>query len=187
MNATDPKVQLVARARRGDPQAWRLLVDTYQIMLLRVACRCGLNREDACDVAQTTWTVCVERLGQLADDAAFVGWLLTIARHESYRVAAQTRRCEPRDLEAAVPGVLANAPDDVAGEVSRRDEVEHLRRAIADLPAHQRAVLRTLTSSANLDYAGMARELGVPVGSLGPTRARALRWLRVDPRLALAG
>jgi RNA polymerase sigma factor (sigma-70 family) len=187
MNTTDPKVLLVARARRGDAQAWRLLVDSYQSLLLRVACRCGLNRDDSCDVAQTTWTVCVERLDQLENDAAFVGWLIAIARRESYRVAAQTRRCVPRDFETAAPGVLANAPDDVAGEVSRRDEVERLRRAIADLPAHQRAVLRTLTSSPNLDYAAMARQLGVPVGSLGPTRARALKRLRVDPRLALAG
>ncbi len=181
--ALDP----VGRARGGDPLAWGDLVKRYNRALTRVALRCGLSEDDAADVVQTTWLICVEKLDQLCDDAALLGWLITITRREAYRVATQVRRCEPRDVDALQVGRGCRAVDDVAVEVCRRDELAQLSCAIDDLPARQRSLLRLLSGTERVDYVAAAQELGVPVGSLGPTRARAVQRLRRDPRLALAG
>jgi RNA polymerase sigma factor (sigma-70 family) len=186
----DDRNATVASARRGDPQAWRTLVQNYHAVLLHIGQQCGLSPDDAADVAQTTWTVCVEKLNQLADDTAFLGWMMTICRREAYRVAAQARRCEPHDLDTYPFAALHRAHgagEDVASEVSRRDELARLSSAIDDLPPRQRTVLRALARHDDADYATTARNLGVPIGSLGPTRARAVKRLRADPRLALAG
>jgi len=177
----------VGRARVGDPQAWGDLVQRYSAALTRVALRCGLSPDDAADVVQTTWMICVEKLGQLSDDAALLGWLITITRREAYRVATQVRRCEPCDVDALPVARIGRSVDDIAVEVCRRDELAQLSSAIGDLPARQRSVMRLLSGQDRVDYVTAARELGVPVGSLGPTRARAVQRLRRDPRLALAG
>jgi RNA polymerase sigma factor (sigma-70 family) len=177
----------VGLARSGDPCAWGDLVRRYSCPLTRVALRCGLSADDAADVVQTTWLICVEKLDQLCDDAALLGWLITITRREAYRVATQARRCEPCDVDALPAGRGVRCADDVAVEVCRRDDLARLSSAIGDLPARQRSVLRLLSATERVDYLTAARELGVPVGSLGPTRARAVQRLRRDPRLALAG
>ena len=184
----------VARARAGDPAAWSRLVRRYEGLLRHVARSFRLSRDDVDDVVQQTWLICVQRLHQLQDDACFVGWLATVCRHEATRHLARSRRCEPLDpaaeaLDVGRPvgrGALTD-DGDLVGDVVLREDLANLRRAIADLPPRQRDVLRALSSEDFTDYAATARTIGVPVGSLGPTRARALVRLQADPRLALAG
>lgn len=182
----------VARARAGDAAAWCAVVRRYDRLLRYIARGYRLGRDDVEDVVQQTWLICVQRIHQLQDDACFVGWLTTVCRHECTRLLGRSRRCEPVDptTDALVGAsvVLGPAPaEDVLGDLVRRDDLRNLRRAIADLPPRQREVLGALTNDRYDDYASAAAGLGVPVGSLGPTRARAVARLAADPRLALAG
>lgn len=183
----------VARARAGDAAAWSRLVRRYEGLLRHVARGFRLSRDDAEDVVQQTWLICVERLHQLQDDACFVGWVATVCRRECTRHVNRGRRCEPVDPAAEVfdgaraPGRGAAGADDVLADLVRREDLANLRRAIDALPPRQRDVLRALSAADFTDYVTAAQRVGVPVGSLGPTRARALVRLQADPRLALAG
>ena len=182
----------VARARAGDPAAWSRLVRRYEGLLRHVARSFRLSRDDVDDVVQQTWLICVQRLHQLQDDACFVGWLATVCRHECLRLVTRGRRCEPVDptaevLDAGGERLAVPPAGDPADELERREDLTNLRAAIDGLPPRQRDVLRALCADDFIDYASTARRIGVPVGSLGPTRARALVRLQADPRLALAG
>lgn len=184
----------VARARAGDQAAWSALVRRYERLLRHIARSFRLGGDDVEDVVQQTWLICVERLHQLQDDACFVGWLSTVCRHECTRHVTRARRCEPVDPTADVlggtpPQGRCADPDaeDLADLLAHREDLANLRAAIDALPARQRDVLRALSSADFDDYVSTALRTGIPVGSLGPTRRRALARLQTDPRLALAG
>lgn len=183
--AGDSPREQVAAARRGDPAAWQSLVEEHNKLLHWVAASHDLDAHDRADLVQSVWVTCLEKIGQLHDDAAFTGWLVTIARRMCWQMVERGRRCRPVDM--TVLSELGQAEQDVAAEVARRDQGERLWEAVADLPEHQRRVIHALAENDGPDYAATARRLGMPIGSLGPTRARAVRRLRRDPRLALVG
>jgi RNA polymerase sigma factor (sigma-70 family) len=183
--------ELVRRALEGDHRAWELIVERHQSLLWWMARQFRLNTEDAADAVQLTWLRCLEHLHQLTDEAALGSWLVTICRRECYRLvtrrSAEVLLAELEEHERVSPdrfgGGGAPDPCDV---VARRDERTRLRAAIDELPPRPRSVLTALLSHDDEGYAEIARQLGVPIGSLGPTRNRALARLRSDPRLALA-
>lgn len=182
-------VELVRRALEGDARAWELIVERHQSLLWWTARQFRLGSDDAADVVQLTWLRCLEHLHQLVDEAALGGWLVTICRRECYRLV--TRRGAEVPLaeweeERVAEGWFGGGSPDPCDLVARRDERARLRQAIEQLPARPRAVLHALLAEPDRGYAEIARELRVPIGSLGPTRNRALARLRADPGLALA-
>lgn len=193
-STTEDHAADVTRARAGDQAAWSSLVRRYEGLLRHIARGFRLSRDDVEDVVQQTWLVCVERVHQVQDDACFVGWLSTVCRHECLRHVRRSRRCEPLDpaaeaLDTGRPVGRHDRPEaaDPVADLVLREDLANLHRAIDELPARQRDVLRALAAPGFTDYASTARLIGVPVGSLGPTRGRALVRLQADPRLALAG
>jgi len=180
--------ELVRRALAGEARAWDLIVERHQSLLWWMARQFRLGTDDAADAVQLTWLRCLEHLHQLTDTTALGSWLVTICRRECYRLvsrrSAEVLRGEWDDNQAS-DWFTAAAPDpcDVA---TRHDERERLRAAIEELPARPRSVLLALLTHESEGYAQIAADLGVPVGSLGPTRNRALARLRSDPRLVLA-
>jgi RNA polymerase sigma factor (sigma-70 family) len=114
---------------------------------------------------------------------------VTICRRECYRLVTRrnTEVLLPEwedEQQQASDWFTAQAPDP-CDVVTRRDERTRLHQAIEQLPPRPRSVLQALLTHEGQGYAEIADQLGVPVGSLGPTRNRALARLRVDPRLAL--
>ena len=176
--------ELVAGIRAGDETAWRALRERYEPLLRWLARQCGLPAEDAADAVQLTWLRCLEHIGQLTDAARLSGWLATICRRECIRLAARTHREIPVSTTgiAQLTAARTQAPDPCA-EVALRDQCTRLRRAIMALPDRQRAVLAELISRDDQSYLDLSRRLGIPVGSIGPTRQRAVSRLRLDPRL----
>jgi RNA polymerase sigma factor (sigma-70 family) len=183
--------ELVRRARSGDAAAWEQIVDRHQSLLWWLARQFRLNTEDAADVVQLTWLKCLEHLDQLTDVEALGGWLSTICRRECLRLTGRrgqevlVSELEEDQHQVGVtgPSWLGDDPGDV---VARRDERAGLLEAIERLPPRPRAVLKALMTDDGIGYAQVAERLGVPIGSLGPTRNRALARLRADPRLVLA-
>jgi len=181
--------RVLERLTAGDPAAWDEVVATYGETLRRVALAHGLNSSDAEDVVQSTWLRCLERVCTLRDQRALGAWLSTTARRESLHRLRALRRVVPQDhTDRDAPLARERQPvADIAELVARRDEQCRLLHAIVELPERQRAVLLALLHPEDGRYLPAADRLGVPAGSMGPTRRRALDRLRRDPRLADAG
>jgi RNA polymerase sigma factor (sigma-70 family) len=112
-----------------------------------------------------------------ADSAALTGWLVTTARREAWRVRAAGRRQLPTDQDQ-----LAELPDQGPGseeQVILDDQRRTLRAAISQLSGRCQELLRIIAFAPRPDYAAVADALGMPVGSIGPTRGRCLAKLRV--------
>ncbi|RFU21662.1 RNA polymerase sigma factor [Geodermatophilus marinus] len=168
--------ELVAGALDGDPAAWDRLVERFTPLVLAVVRRHRLQDAEAQDVAQTVWLRLVEHLGSIREPGALPGWIATTTRNECLHVLRGHRLASPADLDArGGPADGAPAPDHdlLAGE-----RHEALLGALAELPERQRALLLLLIEDPPLPYEEIGRRLGMPVGSIGPTRARALTRIR---------
>lgn len=182
---TDNSAELVGRIRMGDGSAWYELVDRYEPLLRRLARQHRLSRQDTDDAIQLTWLRCLEHIDQLTHADRLRGWLATVCRRESIRLATKGRR-EMALGEQTVTRLVDDGQEerDPGAEMARRDEHDRLSRAITDLPERQRRVLTELLKEESRGYLDLSRRLGLPVGSIGPTRQRAIARLRQDPRLA---
>jgi RNA polymerase sigma factor (sigma-70 family) len=168
--------RLLASATEGDEQAWAALVDRYVGLLWAIARAHRLSAADAADVVQTTWLRLVENLPRLSVPEAVGAWLATTARRECLRTLRRSGRCEPH---AEVPEPPAAADDGQLDErllTAERDAL--LWRAFALLPERDQALLRLLVAEPAPSYQEIAAALDMPIGSIGPTRLRALARLR---------
>jgi RNA polymerase sigma factor (sigma-70 family) len=166
---------LLQAAARGDRDAWEVLVDRYTGLLRRVVRRYRLDTEEAADVMQTVWLRLAEHLGQLRDPECLPHWLSTVARHQCLRqLSAQGRMDRDAEPDRADP---TPGPEQVVVE---RDEQARVRLALSRLPARDRQLLWLLSQHDKPNYRNVAAVLHKPVGSIGPSRARALARLRVE-------
>jgi RNA polymerase sigma factor (sigma-70 family) len=169
--------RLVRAAAAGESQAWDSLVSRYVALLWSIAFRHGLNESDAADVVQNTWLRFFEHIHQLREPARVGSWLATTAQRESLRFVAQRQRVVPSDDDATFDGVdRLQAPVDEALLV--REQVEQAQAALETLPPAWRSLLVLLTQDPPLSYEKIGAHLGVPIGSIGPTRGRCVRRLR---------
>lgn len=162
--------------RAGVPGAMDELVTTMTPALWHVVRAYGLERAQAEDVVQTTWMTLVQRSDAIADPQAVAAWLTTTARREAWRVARTGR-----PAVAASDELLERVLEDVGSaeeEAVARDRDQHLWACVRRLPERCRRLLRVVAFEERPDYAGIARDLGMPVGSIGPTRGRCLAKLR---------
>jgi RNA polymerase sigma factor (sigma-70 family) len=175
--------ELVRAAAAGDRRAWDELVDRYSGLLWSIAIAYRLGRADAADVVQTVWLRLLENLERLRDPDRVGAWLATTARRECQRSLAQTRRMLPTDDEWRLePRDAAVPTPEAAALTSERDRL--LWMAFTQLSEQCQRLLRILMV-APPPYEVVAAALDMPIGSIGPTRARCLERLR--RRLSASG
>jgi RNA polymerase sigma factor (sigma-70 family) len=172
------------RARNGETAALGDVVCELNPLLWHVARAEGLTTEEAADVVQTTWLELLRRLHDIRSPRAVTSWLVTAARREAWRVRDLSRRQVP-DGAARLESVAD--PDPAPGERLLTDERDQaLWRHFHGLPERCRTLLRIVAQVARPDYAAVAEAMGMPIGSIGPTRGRCLAKLRemllADPR-----
>ena len=167
---------LVSAARAGSEEALGQIVTELSPLLWQVARAAGLGSGDAEDVLQTAWMRLVTHLDELQDAAALTGWLVTTTKREAWRVRAAERRQLPADQElfAEVPAQGIGTEEQVILDDQRRA----LWAAIGGLSRRCQELLRVIAFAPRPDYAVVAAALGMPVGSIGPTRGRCLAKLR---------
>ena len=167
---------LVERVRGGDAAAWDALVDRFGGLVWGVARRHGLSSSDAADVSQTTWLRLVEHIDRIADPERVGGWLATTARHEALRVLRISGRELPslHDSREVLP--VGNEPVDVDLVIEEPERL--VWDLIATLPARCQLLLTVLHHGTRLSYVDIGQALDMPIGSIGPTRARCLEHLR---------
>jgi RNA polymerase sigma factor (sigma-70 family) len=181
----DPLViHLVIRARGGDKRAWDALVERYAPLIWSICRKYRLSRDDADDVSQSVWMRLVDQLDKIRDPAALAGWLATTTRRECGRLVR-----------------AAHAPGGVACELNaeiipdqRAAAVEHqllaaerhaaLREAFTCLPPEGQRLIAMLIADPPVAYAEVSARLGIPIGSIGPTRSRYLDKMRRHPAVA---
>jgi RNA polymerase sigma factor (sigma-70 family) len=178
MEDTPVITALVEAALKGDQGAWKSLVDRYTPLMAAVINRFRLSRSDAEDVVQTVWLRLVEHLGDLREPRAMPKWIVVTTRNECIRVVRMNRRAYPFD--PINESEHFSQPDGVDLEAHLVEVERHqlLLAAIAELPDHHRNLLLLLIADPPIPYAEIAKRLGIPRGSIGPTRARALDRLR---------
>ena len=179
-----PTADLVAGARRDDTQAWDALVERFAPLIWSICRRYRLGPADAADVSQGVWLHLVDRLAEVRDPAALPGWLATTTARECAQILRATRNLpayrQVTDVE--------NIPDERLGVaeqellVAERHAV--LRAALARLPPNSQQLIALLIEDPPVPYAEISAKLGIPVGSIGPTRRRCLDKLRRDPEIA---
>ncbi len=164
------------RVRDGDPRAMDDLVRGMTPVLWHVVRSYGLGQAEAEDVVQATWLTFVRSRDAIADERAVAGWLTTCARREAWRVARRGRQAAPSEpvvLEAHLPAV-----DSAEDSAALSDRDRRVWSAVGRLDGRCRHLLRVVAFEERPDYREIAGTLGMPVGSIGPTRRRCLDKLR---------
>jgi RNA polymerase sigma factor (sigma-70 family) len=167
---------LVTAARDGSDDALGQIVTELSPLLWQVARAAGLSSGDAEDVVQTVWMRLLAHLDGIRTSTALTAWLVITTRREAWRVRAARRRQLPADQDW-----LATLPDQGPGSEEQAiiDEQRHtLWAAIGKLSPRCQELLRIIAFVPRPDYQAVAAELGMPVGSVGPTRGRCLAKLR---------
>ena len=167
-------------AARGDERAWCELVARFDPMLRRVVRGYRLDDADVEDVVQATWIRAFRSLDRLNEPAAIGGWLAITARRESLRTLQRGVREFPVEEPLHADQAVAHTPETVALERERRTAV---RDAVLRLPGRQRELLATMLHRPCASYDEISNALNMPVGSIGPTRERAIGRLRSDGAL----
>ena len=175
----------VRAAAMGSTAAWSALVDQFSALVWAVLRGRGLSRSDAEDAFQTTWLRFGEHVGRLEDPDRVGLWLAKTARNEALQVLRRSRRETPVALlreDAIVWAVPGERPDLGPGQVDRV-----LWEAFASLRPVCRMILVLLSADPPLTYADVSAALGIPIGSIGPTRQRCLERLRRNSELRAVG
>jgi RNA polymerase sigma factor (sigma-70 family) len=174
---------LIHRAAEGDPTAWNAIVDEFAGLLWSVVRGFRLNEAQSADAVQTTWLRLVEHIADLREPEHVAGWLKTTAHRVCLQVIRQGGREQLTDWEedrGPVSGVRYEGPDEDGPEAAamRQEQQVLVRRALAELPDRHRQLMELLVASPPISYQDISARLGMPVGSIGPTRARILAHLR---------
>ena len=167
---------LIRACRSGDARAWERLLDKYERLLFSISLNYGLTTDDAADVTQITFTILLQNLDTLPDDIRLSAWLATVARRHTWRLLAQNRR------EAVNPDEDLAGNEALAGTVDNRERqemAEWLYQGLSLLDERCRQLLLALYFDAEEpSYAEVADHMKMPIGSIGPTRARCLEQMR---------
>ncbi len=168
----------VAAARDGDRAAWNSLVEQYMPLVLGVAGRYRLCPDDVADVSQALWLRLVEHLDDIREPRALPGWIVTTTKNEALRLLKARQRTVLVDPQTGF--ALDHPADDAELEedLLRLERHQALRDGLRELRPQHRQLLQLLLTDPPLSYDDISRRLGIPKGSIGPTRARCLEALR---------
>lgn len=175
---------LVGLAAAGEERAWRALVDEFAGVVWAVTRAHRLDHADAADVVQATFVRLVEHLGRLQQPDQVGAWLATTARRECLLVLRQRKRVVPPG--DALPEPVDDRPEHGSALVTEERDAT-LWSAFERLRPRDKALLRMLMADPAPSYEEISAALEMPIGSIGPTRARALERLRREAeRLGLS-
>jgi RNA polymerase sigma factor (sigma-70 family) len=162
----------------ADPTTWAAVTAQYQTLISSRARRHRLTPDEAADVAQQTWLRLFENADRVRDPQRLAGWLATTANREAINVRQRAWREQPRPDTGTVWDRDESHEPDCDARVDTERRARALRAAIAELPTRQRRLIELLLEPEPPTYAEISTRLDMPIGSVGPIRARALHRLR---------
>lgn len=176
--------QLIELCLDGDEAAWEAIVHRYQRLVYSIPLRMGMGEDAASDVFQSVWVRLLEHLAGLKDRGKLASWLITTTTRECWRSSNRSRREAPLgeggDVDDDLPRPeMADTRPLVEEEQVQLVEQQRLRQAVGALPDRCRSLVELLYYEEDRpSYEEISRRLGMPVPSIGPTRARCLEKLR---------
>lgn len=176
----------VAAARSGDQSAWKHLVDGHTGLVWSIVRGFRFDEDTSKDVFQTVWLRLAEHLDRIREPSKLAGWIGQTTRNECVGVVRQRGRVMPADevIDLGEPLELAGSALPGPGEQLEREESRAaVTAAFERLPARCQQLLRLLIVDPPVAYEQISELLEIPVGSIGPTRARCLDNLRSSPEL----
>ncbi|MBO0838910.1 MAG: sigma-70 family RNA polymerase sigma factor [Actinobacteria bacterium] len=169
---------LVRKAGEGDTAAWEQLVVKYGRLIWSITRDFKLRESDAADVFQTTWMRAIEHVDRIQHPDRVGSWLAATARNECLRCIASHKRL----VLATEDDPILDGPADHGAEIDDAllagEQAQTVRAAMSRLPQRWQRLLNMLMADPPASYAAISNELGLPVGSIGPTRGRCLAHLR---------
>jgi len=168
---------LVEGARKGDQRAWDALVARHGSRVWAVARAHRLSKADAEDVFQVTFLRLVTHIDTIRDPNRVGAWLATTARNECLRILRRAGRAIPTGDETMLDSADLLLPP-VESRLVADERQSALREAFARLGEACQRLLRVLMADPEPTYEEVGRALGMPIGSIGPTRGRCLKHLR---------
>lgn len=184
MHYDSPIAPLLEGATRGSESSWREIIVRYTPLVLAVCRRYGIRGADAEDVSGAVWMHLVTHLNLIREPEALPGWLRTTVRHECLMLLRQRKRQIPVGI--ALFGEVS--ADDVDKRLIEAEWRAATRNAFARLPHRDQKLLLMLFSDPPTPYREISSTLGIPIGAIGPTRARCLARARRTPAIvALLG
>lgn len=176
MPAPTSENDLLPRLARGEPTAWREVVRRYERLVRARVRGFRLQPADAEDAVAATWLRLAQHADRIQHAERLAGWLSTVAGRECLRLLDRAAHAGIPSADVgelvtdAVPGPEHRA---VSAEIARE-----VRGLVAELPSRRRELLAALFADEPWTYERITADIGIPMGSIGPTRARALAQLR---------
>lgn len=164
----------------GDWASWDEIVSRFGRLVMHTAASIGLSHSDAADAAQLTWLRLWQHGRQIREPDRLAAWLVCTARREAIRLANASRRY----VLCADPSAEYDRPHPSAMHDVYPVEQEYhwaVEQALSRLPARYRTLLQLLSCDLGLSYSEVAERMGLPIGSIGPMRMRAIRMLAKTP------
>ena len=167
---------LVRRAAQGERRAWERLVDQYARLIWAITRDFKLGESDAADISQATWLRLLEHINRIEHPDRVGSWLAATARNECLRSLAARKKVVLADDDVTLDSAAVHAPE-VDARLLAAERAQVVREALSRLPQKWQQMLELLMSDPPVSYAEISDQLGLPVGSIGPTRKRCLAKL----------
>ena len=177
----DSDRDLIRRCREGSAGAWQQVLNKYERLVYSIPLRYGLSRDDAADIAQITFTILIQSLDSLAEDSRLGPWLATVARRHTWRLLERNRREAAserlEETDIAESAVVLGKSD--AESIEHWELTEWLEAGLSEISESCRELLLALYfQPERSSYAEVAERLDMPIGSIGPSRARCIKRLK---------
>jgi RNA polymerase sigma factor (sigma-70 family) len=176
LDAPTEAAELLSGITRNDPSCWAEVVRRYERLLIAKARSFRMQDADVHDAVQMAWVRLRENGHTITRPECLPGWLLTTVTRECWLILGRNRRMLYAD------DIMSEHPDLDAGPEQRavdEDVAAAVRAAVAELSPEARDLVNALFAPEHLPYAELSRRFGMPIGSIGPTRARHLNKLRL--------
>ena len=172
---------MVLGARDGDQRAWDALVERYAPLIWSICRRHRLSDTDAEDIGRSIWLHLASRLDRVRDPASLAGWLTTTTRRECARVLRIRQGAETAGYRPEIEDIPAEQARTAEQDSLAAERPAALREALAELSPACQQMISMLAADPPVPYAEISARLGIPVGSIGPIRARCLECVRRHP------
>jgi RNA polymerase sigma factor (sigma-70 family) len=179
MNHDAPAAPLLESARHGMESAWSEIVNRFSPLIANVCHRYGLVGADSQDVAGAVWLRLVTSMTTIREPRALPGWILTTARNECRMLLRHKNRQIPTDTDL----IADRAAPDLHADLIEEERRTAARQALTQLPPPDRDLLSLLFADPPTPYKTISATLNIPIGAIGPTRARCLTRARHTPAI----
>jgi RNA polymerase sigma factor (sigma-70 family) len=169
---------LVLGAQDGDTRAWQEIIRRFTPLVVSVTRGYRLSVDDAQDVSQVVWLKLFENITQLREPRALPGWIRTTAQRASHRQLKDSRRTQSMDPSSLATFERDVCEPDVDSGLLQLERERAVTDGLHEIEPQHRTLLILLHADERPCYQAISRTLGMPTGSIGPTRARGLQKLR---------